>query len=126
MTATLLILDTSFILNALKYRVFDMMELRQLAGPARIVVPSAVKRELERLGRSDVADFLLKGGAEFLAGEARFADAEIVGLVSAEKGKVVVATQDGPLRAKLKSFKAKCGLIVVRGKKKLELIASGG
>jgi rRNA-processing protein FCF1 len=122
----LILLDTSFILNALKFKAFDIVELKTLAGPARIAIPSAVASELAKLGHLSVLEFLERSGVEKLDGGETYADREILKIVKSFPGKVIVATQDSALRAKLKAFKAKCGVIIVRGRKKMHMVEFGG
>ncbi len=124
---TLVLLDSSFILNAMKFRIFDLGEIRAaVGGQARLAIPSAVASELSHLGHWSVLEYLERSGVEKLEGAGTYADKEIVAIVKSAPGRVVVATQDGPLRAKLKTFKAKCGLIVVRGRKKIAMTSFGG
>lgn len=121
---THVLLDTSFILTAFRLRRLDLLEIRQVAG-GKIAIPSAVSAELRKLGKAAVLEYLVANGCVLLPGDEKYADAEIISLVRRAQGRTIVGTQDAALVAKLKAFKGKCGILFVRGKKKLVILAGG-
>jgi rRNA-processing protein FCF1 len=96
------VFDTSFLLNAIKGKSDFMQEIRGLLGEFRAVVPSPVRRELEKLagrkGDARVALQLLERAGAELAPSVLGADRSVVA-VAEERGGWVASTDAEVRRA---------------------------
>ncbi|MBU1136386.1 MAG: PIN domain-containing protein [Nanoarchaeota archaeon] len=120
-----ILLDTNFVLTCVKEKL-DFLETRKFG---KVVIPKQVLNELEKLekktnGRnSENAELALriikdnKEEIEFVELDGKFADSGIVKY--AENNDVVVATLDRELKKKLRG---KAKIVVIRGRKKIEII----
>jgi rRNA-processing protein FCF1 len=117
------ILDSSALLSFFEFSVDWQNELGSLLGSYRLVVPTAVKRELQMLAakhhgsKKAAAALRLIEQYETIDEEARSADDALVKI--AERTKGIVVTNDTELRARLKT--QGLHVIFLRGKKKLVL-----
>lgn len=124
------VLDTSFILTALKFRIDLFTELPEaIDRPHRIIILDSVANELEKLGaringkEAKLALELLKLHdkkyeiVRSKKGNAGNADLSILDYASTHAG-CTVCTQDRGLREKLKNFGAR--IMVIKGKKAIK------
>lgn len=119
------LLDTNFILNCVRER-FDFFEEILMMGH-RIVIPKEVMAEIERLSRGarvkkdrDVADLSLKilsvNDFDVISCPGKYVDKGIVNFLM-ENPEFILATYDKELKRKVSNR-----VLVLRGKKKLEII----
>ncbi|MEK6847635.1 MAG: hypothetical protein AABX50_00745 [Nanoarchaeota archaeon] len=108
------ILDTSFILTAVKQKVdfFDNIELKGM----QIVIPEQVIRELKGLGAGLALKIIQQNKFDLIKIPGKDADSAIINFAK-ENPAAVVATLDLGLKKKIKNPK-----LVIRQKKKLEII----
>ncbi len=109
----MIILDSNFIIYAVKYRLIDEVKEKQHEY-GKIVVPKQVLAELEKQKRA--AEFSIAEKFPVKRIFARNADSAI--LKMAKKGDVV-ATMDRMLGKKLKNT---CKIMVIRNKKKISVL----
>ena len=108
------ILDTSFIMTAVKQKI-DFFEKLEHEG-YQIIVPEQVIRELKGLGSKLSLKIMEKNKFELLEIEGRDTDNAIISFAKKNPG-IVVATLDAGLKKKIKNSK-----LVIRQKKRLEVI----
>jgi len=118
------VLDTSFLLDLVKFRV-EVDEVFTLLGRCELIVPDAVVEELRKLacsaGQSGrlaklALHLIERKNMEIVESKERSADAAILSLIGKN---VVVATDDRKLRQKLKSLHQRT--IFIRAKKHLAI-----
>jgi rRNA-processing protein FCF1 len=126
-----IVADTNFLLSQFEYGLDVPSELLRISSaPFTLIIPSAVRRELEMLAgrngpRAAAARFALQNmekwkarfGVEEVESEGR-ADEWI--FKYAQKNKVAVATNDVPLRRRL--LASGVPVIGVKGKSKLDYV----
>ncbi len=108
-----IILDTSFILTAIKQKVdfFDDDELKGM----QIVIPEQTIRELKGLGANLALKILEKNEFTLVSIPGKDADSAIINFAK-ENPAAIVATLDRGLQKKIKNKK-----LIIRGKRKLEI-----
>ena len=113
----MIIVDTNFLVYAVKYKLAD--ELRK----EHICIPLQVLKELAQLAKKDSnAKIALQIAKKFEKKKvkAKDADSAIIKLAGKEKGKGnIVATMDSEIKKKLKKI---CKVMVIRGKKKIVIL----
>ena len=131
-----ILLDTNFLVYCAKQKIDYLYEIDNLAiEKSAIIVLSSVIDELKRLEeevkkRSDrdafslalsmLQDYIKKGKIKILKTDKK-ADKAILELSEKDKakGKIIVATADKELK---RALKGRARLLVIRGRKKLELL----
>jgi rRNA-processing protein FCF1 len=108
------ILDTSFILSAVRQRI-DFFSWLEEEGFI-ILIPNGVIRELEGLGARLALKILKKNKFESIKIDGKDVDNTIIEFAKKHKS-IVVATLDAGMKKKIKNPK-----LVIRQKKKLEII----
>ena len=108
------ILDTSFILTCVKQKI-DFFEKLEHDG-FKILIPEQTIDELMGLGAQLALNIIQKHKFQMVKIKGKDADAAIINFAK-ENPKVIVATLDSGLKKKIKSQK-----MVIRGKKKIEII----
>lgn len=108
------ILDTSFIMTAVKQKI-DFFEKLEQEG-FQIIVPKQVIRELKGLGDKLALKIMEKNKFQIPEIEGRNVDNAIISFAK-KNPRVVVATLDAGLKKKIKNSK-----LVIRQKKRLEVI----
>lgn len=108
------ILDTSFILSCVKQKIDFFEELEHMG--MQIAIPEQTIDELMGLGAQLALKILGKHKFKLIKVKGKDADAAIINFAK-ENPKTIVATLDSGLKKKIKNQK-----MVIRGKKKLEII----
>ncbi len=108
------ILDTSFILTAVKQKIDFFKEL-ELEG-MHIIIPGDVIRELKGLGAKLALKIVEANKFELLEEKGKDADPIIINFAK-KNPRVIVATLDAGMKKKIKNRK-----LVIRQKKKIEII----
>ena len=110
------ILDTSFILTAVRQKI-DFFENTEMKG-MRIIVPEQIIRELKGLGAGLALRILAKNehGFEVIKIPGKDADSAIMNFAR-KNPEAIVATLDAGLKKKIKNHK-----LIIRNMKKLEII----
>ena len=119
------VLDTNFIMNAVREK-FDFFEGILMLGH-QILIPKEVLAELERLSRQapskkdkDIAAFSLKiisaNEYSLISCPGRYVDKGIISYLE-DKPEYLLATYDKGLKKKVQNR-----ILVLRGKKKLEIV----
>jgi len=108
------LLDTNFILSCIQNKI-DFFEM---LAEYKILIPKQVIRELEKLNEDFAIKVLEKHKHFFdiISFETNYVDKGIINF-SRENPNVIVATLDKDLKNKIKNQK-----LVIRGKKKLEIV----
>ncbi len=108
-----IILDTSFILSAVKQKIdfFDIIENKGL----EIVIPEQAIKELKGLGAELALKIIQKNRFKLVHLLGRDADSAIIKFAK-ENPSAIVATLDADLKKKVRNSK-----MVIRGRKKLEI-----
>lgn len=110
------ILDTSFVLSCVRNKI-DFFEKIQEMG-LNSIVPEQTIKELKGLGEKLALKILEKYSKEFKIVKVRGKDADsAIVKLSEENPEIIVATLDRGLAKKVKNQK-----LLIRGKKKLEII----
>ena len=108
------LLDTNFILSCIKQKI-DFFEELFLEG-YEIIIPNKVIDELKKLKKNSVLNFLEKNNFKKITLIGKNADNSIINYAK-KNPEVLIATLDKELQEKLKNKK-----IVIRGKRKLEIV----
>jgi len=114
-----IILDTSFIIDLIKFKI-NLEEISSIINePYRLITVDSVIRELEKLSKRNknalaALRFLKKERIEIVSIEASSADSAILHLANKD---IIVATDDRKLRKELR--RKRIQTIYVRGKKYL-------
>ncbi len=108
------ILDTSFILTAVRQKI-DFFHNHGLLG-FEILIPEQVIRELKGLGAELALKILQENEFELIKIQGKDADRAIIKFAK-KNPEAIVATLDAGLKKKIKNPK-----LVIRNKKKLEII----
>jgi len=108
------ILDTSFILSCVKQKI-DFFEKIEEEG-LKLVIPIQTVNELEGLGARTSLKILEKNKFQIVNVSGKDADTAIVKLAK-ENPLAIIATLDKGLAKKIKNRK-----MIIRGKKKLEVV----
>jgi len=121
------VLDTNFILTCLKEKIDFLRagEYGQLILPLQVIDELRKKTEKSKRREREVAklalDIIQKNRSNFkiIELEKKFVDVGIKKYVSGKKGNVIVATLDKELK---KEIKDKANILVIRARKKFELV----
>ncbi|MEK6823875.1 MAG: PIN domain-containing protein [Nanoarchaeota archaeon] len=108
------LLDTNFILTCIKQKI-DFFEELEFMG-LKILIPEEVIDELKKLKQSSALKLLEKNNFSKINLAGKNVDNSIINY-SKKNPEILVATLDRELQKKLKNRK-----IIIRGKKKLEII----
>ena len=108
------LLDTNFILTCIKQKI-DFFEELEFMG-LKILIPEEVIDELKKLKQSSALKLLEKNNFSKINLAGKNVDNSIINY-SKKNPEIFVATLDRELQKKLKNRK-----IIIRGKKKLEII----
>ena len=108
------ILDTSFILAAVKQKI-DFFERLSLKG-MRIIIPDQTMRELKGLGAKLELKIIENNKFELVIIPGKDADSAIINFAR-KNPEAIVATLDAGLKKKIRNKK-----LIIRQKKKLEII----
>lgn len=108
------ILDTSFILTAVRQKIDFFEELEQQG--MHIIIPGDVIRELKGLGAKLALKIIEQNKFETIEAKGKDAD-NIILKFAKENPRAIVATLDAGMKKKLKNRK-----LVIRQKKKLEIL----
>ena len=108
------LLDTNFIITCIKQKI-DFFEELYLEG-YQIIIPDGVINELKKLKQNSILKFLEKNNFNKIILTGKNVDNSIINYAK-KNPEIFVATLDRELQKKLKNKK-----IIIRGKKKLEII----
>jgi len=108
------ILDTSFILSAIKQKI-DFFHFLEKEG-LRAIVPEQTIRELRGLGASLALEIIGKNSFHLIKIPGKDADSAVIAFAR-KNPEAVVATLDSGLQKKIKNRK-----LIIRQKKKLEIV----
>ena len=108
------LLDTNFILSCIKQKI-DFFEELYLRG-YQIIIPDKVIDELKKLKQTSALKLLEKNNFKEIILAGKNTDNSIINYAK-KNPEILVATLDKELNNKLKNRK-----IIIRGKKKLEII----
>lgn len=108
------LLDTNFILSCIKQKI-DFFEELLLEG-YEIIIPNKVIDELKKLKQTSALKLLEKNNFKEIILAGKNTDNSIINYAN-KNPEILVATLDKELNNKLKNRK-----IIIRGKKKLEII----
>ena len=113
------ILDTSFILTCIKQKI-DFIEELKFMG-LEILIPNQVIKEIEGLSKTNenaklALKIMQKPGLEKIDLKGKDTDNAII-IYANKNPKAIIATLDEAIKKKIKNNK-----LVIRGKKKLEII----
>src|SRR3989344_649113 len=108
------LLDTNFILTCIKQKIDFFEELRFMGF--EIIIPNGVIDELKKLKQTSALKLLEKNNFRKITLTGKNTDNSIINYAK-KNPEILVATLDKELNNKLKNRK-----IIIRGKKKLEII----
>ena len=108
------LIDTNFIMTCIKQKI-DFFEELYLRG-IQIIIPEPVIDELEKLKQSQAIRLLEKSKFKEISLKGKIVDNSIINFAK-ENPEVIIATLDRDIQKKIKNKK-----MVIRGKKKLEII----
>ena len=108
------LLDTNFILTCIKQKIDFFEELRFMGF--EIIIPDRVIDELKKLKQTSALKLLEKNNFKKIILIGRDVDNSIINYAK-KNPEIIIATLDKELSNKLKNRK-----IIIRGKKKLEII----
>ena len=108
------LLDTNFILTCIKQKI-DFFEELYLEG-YQVIIPDRVIDELKKLKQTSALKLLEKNNFNKITLTGKNVDNSIINYAN-KNPEILVATLDRELQKKLKNRK-----IIIRGKKKLEII----
>ena len=108
------ILDTSFIMTAVKQKIYFLEDIRLMG--LQILIPDKVVRELEGLKADLALKILKKNKFRLIKIKGKNTDNAIISFAK-KNPRIVVATLDADLKKRIKNSR-----LVIRQKKRLEVI----
>ena len=108
------ILDTSFILTCMRQKI-DFFEKISYDG-MQVIIPSQTLKELKGLGADTALKIISQNEFETINAPGKDADTAIL-KIAKEDPSVIIATLDQGLQKKIKNPR-----MIIRGKKKLEIV----
>lgn len=108
------LIDTNFIMTCIKQKI-DFFEELYLMG-IQVIVPEPVIDELEKLKQTQAIRLLERSKFKEISLKGKIVDNSIINFAK-ENPEIIIATLDRGIQKKIKNKK-----MVIRGKKKLEII----
>ncbi len=109
-----ILLDTNFILSCIKQKI-DFFEEIYLMG-IQIIIPEQIINELKKLKKESALKLLENSKFKEISLKGKIVDNSIINYAK-ENPDIIIATLDRDIQKKIKNRK-----MIIRGKKKLEII----